>query len=290
VFAILVTLSEATPILTDSAGRFRFTNVRPGRHTLSLSGIGHAPLTTTIGLTSDTTVALTIDVVPIPLDTLAVEARQVRVRGVARDKAADIWLMDAEVVATPDFQARTDPIGRFDLDRAPSGVPLVITVRSFGFLPQTVTLVPSRDTTLVFEMEEDPVVQAMIAEQMTRLDSRLADERYEPLPTLERKDLLKSLNRSGTLFDVLYYELGSAMWRRVACAIIDENQIIADWKFGTMYPDLVHRVEILELPGSSRRLALRIYTRAFVEAMVNGQVEELVDREQALRPVLGRCR
>lgn len=80
------------------------------------------------------------------------------------------------------------------------------------------------------------------------------------------------------------------MWSRVACAIIDENQILAEWKFGMLYPDDVQRVENLELPGARRRLALRIYTRPFVEAMVNGQVDELVDREQALHPVLGRCR
>jgi hypothetical protein len=252
--------------------------------------MGHAPLSASIVLNGDTTVVLEIDVAPIALDTLAVQARQNRVRGVVRDKAADVWLIDAEVLATPDFQARTDQIGRFDLGKVPSGVPVTITVRSFGFLPQTVTLFPSEDTTLVFEMDEDPVVQAMIARQMKRLDERLADKRYTPLPTLERGDLLKNLNRSGTLFDVLYYKLGGAIWMRVACAIIDENQIIADWKFGSLYPDLVHRVEILEIPGPRRRLALRIYTRAFVESMVNGRVGELVDRELALRPVLGRCR
>lgn len=288
VFAILATLSGQVPILTDRAGRFRFDNVRPGTHTLSLSGVGHVPVSMTLEVRSDTTVVLEIDVAPVALDTLTVEARQVGVKGVVRDRAADVWLIDAEVIATPDFQARTDPIGRFNLGKVPSGVPVTMTVRSFGYLPETITLVPSNDTTVVFQLEEDPVAQAMIAEQMKRLDDRLSDRRYSAVPTLEREDLLKGLN--GSVYDVLKYELGSAMYRHVSCVIIDERPRLAPWMYGHIHPDRIHRIEILEIPGGRRRrLLVRMYSRQFVEDMVNGRAQ-LVDRDLAKEFVGGECR
>ena len=280
-------MSSRTPVLTGQDGRFSFSQVQPGRYSLAVQAIGFAPEDLTIVVAADTTVLVALDPAPLQLDTLAVRTRDVTVRGEVREAESDVWLMGAEVFATPDLTTKTDPIGRFKLSRVPSGIPLTVRVQSFGYLPLAVTIVPQRDTTLQVVLSYDPVVQRMIAQQLERIDDRSEGRRYAPLPVLDRDELLKDLN--NPLGTMLQRRLGQRMHGRIACTIIDENPIMASWRFESLLPDEVQRIEITVLPGPTRPLMVRIYTREFIQDMVRGK-GELVRKDLALGRMGAQCR
>lgn len=282
-----VALTGQASRLTDEEGRFRFEDLAPGRYILTVRGIGYTPAVVPVVVSGDTAVVVELDVAPVAMDTLRARAGEVRVRGRVRDPVLDDWLIDAEVFGTPDREDVTDGVGRFDLGDVPAGVPLTVMVRSFGYLPVTVTFEPSRDTTLVFELERDPVAQRMIAVQMERVDRRSEGLRYEPLPVLDRDDLMR--RHSGLILDVLKLRLGTYMYRRIACIVLDEN-LVFRWRLATLHVDRIQRVEVTDfLTLGARALMVRIYTRDFVRKMVEGR-GELVERRYIVKKVNRECR
>lgn len=287
---MVVTIRDRTAV-TDPGGHFRFAAVAPGEHILRVDGIGYFPLEQILTVSSDTTVLIELRVSPVPLPPVVGVARWVRVDGRVREAANGIMMHDVRVFATPDIETRTSRAGRFRLRAVPAGVPLTIRAATFGFLPIVVTLEPQRDTTLEFAMVPDPVVQAMIAAQMERIDERADGHRYSPLPVLERDDLLAY--RNWLVPEIIDWELGPGMSRRVACVVLDEESVedsfILRERYRTLTPLEVHRVEVTDYPGMARALMLRVYTRDFVQRMVNDQVD-LVPAELAMRRWAGRCR
>lgn len=284
---VSVALSARLHELTDSGGSFSFPEVAPGRYTLTVRSIGYAPVDMPLEVSGDTTVVVELDVAPVPIDTLRARAEEVRVRGRVRDPLLDRWLIDADVFAAPDLEDVTDGVGRFDLGDVPAGVPLTIRVESFGYLPATVTFEPTRDTTLAFEMDRDPVAQRMIGQQLEHIDDRLEDRRYEPLPVLDRDELMQ--RHSGLILDVLRLRLGTYWMRRVACIVLDESPIFQR-RIATLHVDRIQRIEVIRLIGYGQvqRLGVRIYTRHFVERMVEGRAE-LVERHWTLKKINKEC-
>ncbi|MGH7468761.1 MAG: carboxypeptidase-like regulatory domain-containing protein [Pseudomonas sp.] len=281
-----VTLHERVRTLTDRNGAFRISNIEPGRVVLSVSAVGYATTEISVVAHADTALRIELAVSPVVIDPLQVQTGFVTVRGVVREKTSNAWLIDVDVLASTGTQTRTNIIGEFKIPRAPIGVPLDIRLENFGYLSIIHTIVPQRDTTLTFALAHDSAMMAIVAALMRRLDERSAGRRYKFLPTLERAQLLEDLNRSGTIADILRYRLGQAMYRRVACVVVDENPIRGR-QFVTMLPDRIQRVEILEIPGMSRRLMVRIYTRAFVQDLL-GKVAALAHRDQVLSMNVGR--
>jgi hypothetical protein len=287
----LVTLEGRTPVVTDRDGWFRFRNVAPGRHRLRVQGFGYQTAEHVLDVATDTLVRIELAVAPVPVPPVVARARQVEVRGVVREAASGLAAEGARVSATVGGATRANRAGRFRLREIPADVPVTVWVQHFGFLPVVVPLEAERDTTLEIALEPDPVAEAMIAAQMERIDRRAEGYRYDPLPVLEREDLLEY--RNWLLHELIAYHLGPGMTRRIGCIVIDEvstqDSRTQAARFSMMTPAEVHRVEVTEYPGARRALMLRVYTRRFVQAMVNDQAQ-LVPRELAMRQWAGRCR
>jgi hypothetical protein len=87
------------------------------------------------------------------------------------------------------------------------------------------------------------------------------------------------------------------MAERIRCTIVDENPILGGWRYQTLLPDEVQRVEITEYTPPMRAgrmtvprgLMVRVYTRAFVQDMVRGKAQ-LIRKEVAMTPMAGLCR
>jgi hypothetical protein len=280
-----VTLADRTGVLSDAAGRFRINNVPAGRYVLSVRALGYAPAELTLIVSRDTTVRVALQVSPVEVDPLQVQARQVRLRGVVRDRVSGLWLIDAEVTAG-DHKDRADPLGRFNLGQFPSGVPVRLQVRSFGYLPVALTMTPERDTSVVVELESDPLMQRMITVQRERIDARSEGRRYGILPVLERAELIKNLDFS--IAEIIQRRLGPVMSKRIACMIVDEKPF--DWRADVLLPDRVERVEFIQYPATMRRtLMVRIYTRNFVRDLIAGH-SELLEKERAITRLPTQCR
>lgn len=287
----LVTLEGRTPVVTDRDGWFRFRNVSPGRQVLRVQGLGYLAAEQVVEVDADTAVRIELEVAPLPLPPVVARARQVDVRGVVREAATGVAASGARISVTTGGETRTSRTGRFRLREIPAEVPVTVWIEHFGFLPAVIPLEAEQDTTLEIALEPDPVAEAMIAVQMERIDRRAEGFRYDPLPVLEREDLLEY--RNWLLYELIGYKLGQGMTRRIGCIVIDEvstqDSRSQAARFSMLTPAQVHRVEVTEYPGAARALMLRVYTRRFVQDLVNDQAE-LVPRELAMRRWAGRCR
>lgn len=244
---------------------------------------------TTLLVVDNMTVELLLDVAPVRLDSLEVRVRETTVRGVVRDKSSGVALMGVDVTASPDRRVTTDGIGRFKFGKLPSGTPFDLSVRMFAYLPVEMNVVPERDTLLIVELAEDPVVARMIAAQIAILDNRSEGRRYRTIPVLDRKELLKYLN--GSIADVVKMKIGRSMHGRIRCVVIDDRpqSAITRQLYFTMLPDEFERVEILEYPGMQRALMVRLYTCEFVQDMVRGRAN-LTTREVVLSNNSSLCK
>ncbi len=118
--------------LTDANGEFRFIEIRAGRYTLAVHGLGYRPDRRSIDLRADTLIAVQLEVAPPHLDSLRVTATTVTVRGIVTDKASGIELIDTEVLIGPATVTFTNAAGRFTARKIPANVPHRVWVRSLG--------------------------------------------------------------------------------------------------------------------------------------------------------------
>ena len=289
VSGIVLTLDDDRATGTDLHGWFRFRGVAPGEYTLRTHGIGYHPTETRVTVSEDTVVHLEVAVSPVPLAPLDVVARTVDVRGEVREAGTGVVVLDARVRHAAGGETETNRRGRFRLRDVPAEIPVPIWVEAFGFLPAATLVEVGSDTTLTFELEPDPVAQAMIQEQMRRLDQRREGFGYEPLPVMERDAILEY--RDHLLESLLEFRLGF-MADRIACVVVNEEPTHESLRARNLLEGLtaldLHRLELVEVPGPSRRLMLRVYTRDFVRDMVLGRAR-LVEQPQAMRGGAGQC-
>lgn len=278
---VTVILEGRSSILTGADGSFRLDGISRGRYTLTISRIGYETTELALPVFADTTVRVELQPAPIPLTPLDVRPVYGSIVGVVREASSGIRLIDADVFTSGGHRAQTNVAGRFALRRVPLGVPLEIDIEFLGYLPARIAFTPERDTTIVVELADDSVALRMIAAQVQRLDDRSAGRRYNVLPVLDRRDLLNESESGGSLADVLRKRLGSALYGRIACVVVDDSPI-RRVQYETMLPDRVERVEILDVPGMRRQFMVRVYTRAFLRDMIRGQAR-LTPRNQVLR-------
>jgi hypothetical protein len=257
--------------LTSQDGDFRFERVATGGYTLHVVAFGHAPVSRFVVLASDTTMTIELEASAIPLDSLTVDLRAVDIEGVVRDPDNDFSLVDIVVLTDQGRSTRTDSHGRFELEGVFEGVPLQIAVRAFGYLPMDSVIDPREDGRYVFELEADPLVQAMVETQVERLAVRASPRFVAGMRNLNRDRLLRYAG-SATVWDVLLFEYGERKLGRLgsrnACILIDEVQ--HEVGPGTrallmhMLPEELERIEFM-FSGTM----LRVYTREFMQQMIS---------------------
>lgn len=131
---------------TDSAGRFRFTGVSRGAHTLETVKIGYFPRITTVSM-GDQGVEALVELAPLPptLDTLRVIASPLSIVGTVFSEGDKRVIHRARVSlqANP-FATESDTAGRFAFDGVPEGA-YVLYVNAPGFLPYMLSLAVPRE-------------------------------------------------------------------------------------------------------------------------------------------------
>jgi hypothetical protein len=249
---------------TSSAGAFRIEGVTPGGHSLRVEALGYAFVDFFLVIRQDTSLTVELDVAPVALDTLAVAAREVDLRGHVKERGSDLSLVRTEVLTNLNRETRTNSGGRFRLRDVPAGVPVLIQIRAFGYYPLDSTIVAEQDTSLVFELAVDTLAQRMIDVEVARLEQRARPFRTAIMPAITRDQLLRS---RGTVLDLLQTRY-SINLDRVRCIVIDERQKYNGLaEFAVILPEEVERIEVLE-----RGAMLRVYTRDFIRTMLGGGI------------------
>ena len=264
---VVVALDGHGAMLTSPDGTFRFEQVEPGGYTLRVVALGYAPRIQFIVVDGDTTVDVPLQIAPLPIDALLVEARPIDIEGRVRDRGRDLSLVNANVLTNQGRATQTDANGRFSLERVLEGLPLLVTVQAFGYLPVDKILLPSEDESYVFDLEPDTVMERMIEVQVLKLEERAAP-RFSGMRPMNRERLLRSAGHS-TLRDVLGVEYHTR-FDRVRCVVIDEVQMLYgfDVWWNTTLVEEVERVEFLAFGPRAQEVMMRIYTRAFIQDMV----------------------
>jgi hypothetical protein len=273
--ATVVLPGQAT-VVSDSEGTFRLPSVTPGRYFLRVAALGYRDQELTVIALRDTTIVVELDPAPVQLDTLAVIARFISVRGEVSEASSGLGLIDVDVELVDIRDVRTDGLGRFRFNRVPAGPDATIVVRGFGYLPIERSFTTSRDTVLTFQLEPDPVVQKMISAQVARIEQRGHGLRSAMLTPIGRAELLRNLN--ATVYDLVQQRYASRT-SRIRCLLIDDVQIkhsgLGIFVRGgpaealrMILPDQVERIEILD-----RDRVMRVYTREFIRKMVAGGVQ-----------------
>jgi hypothetical protein len=274
----VVTLQGHGAELTAVGGLFRFERVAPGAYTLQVDGFGYASESRVLVVDGNTTVSVSLEIAPLPLDSLVVSPRLIEVRGSVRDPTRDLDVVDADIISDPAQGVRTDAHGGFELEDVFAGTPLRIVVQAFGYLPLDTSIVPEADVDLVFHLEPDTVVEHLVAAQVERIEERASPRRSVLMRPMNRERLLRYAGRL-TLADLLEWEYGGSWLKRVECVVIDERQLLGAWEPSSLthiLPEQVERIEFLGHAGAIGRDAgsmLRIYTREFMRAMITRNVE-----------------
>jgi hypothetical protein len=249
---------------TSSTGAFRIEGVTPGGYSLRVEALGYSPSDVFLVIRQDTSLVVELDVAPVALDTLAVDAREIDLRGHVKERGSDLSLVRTEVHTNLNRETRTNTAGRFRLRDLPAGFPILIQIRAFGYYPLDSTVVAEQDTTLTFELVVDSLAQRMIDVEVARLEERARPFRSAIMPAITREQLLRS---RGTVLDVLQSRY-SINLGRVQCIVIDERQRYNGLdEFALILPEEVERIEVLE-----RGAMLRVYTRDFIKTMLGGGI------------------
>lgn len=263
----LIELQGRPPIRARAGGDFRFEDVALGEYTLRVEAFGYATLTQSIVVDGDLSVAVELDVAPFELDSLVVAPERTDAEGQVRDAERGVPLRGAEVRTNQGHQVRTDNAGRFDLE-VWDGTPLLVQVRAFGYFGVDTVVVPEPDSSFVFPLVTDPLVERLIATEIERIKERAGGRRAITMRPLDRDDLLRWDN--ATLLDVLRAEYSNRA-RRVRCVLVDEELLTAGMAGGVLLTTLARDVERIEFLFDGAML--RVYTRDFMRLMLGGGIE-----------------
>jgi hypothetical protein len=248
---------------TSSDGTFRFESVALGGYSLRVGALGYSPVDEFVVIGSDTTLVVELDIAPLDLDTLDVDARRFELRGEVRERGSDQRLAGADVITNVNRETRTSVTGRFRLRDMPAGFPFLLRVRAFGYMPLDSAMIADEDTSVTLDLEVDSLVQRMIDVEVARLEERARPFRTAVMPAIDREELLRRRNR--TVLDVVEFQYGIHL-RRVQCIMIDDEQRFNGLEeLATIFPGELERIEVLE-----RGAMLRIYTREFMKKMLGG--------------------
>ncbi len=264
--AAVVRLDGHGSMLTGEAGRFRFAAVERGDYELQVEAFGYAPRSVLLQVRADVVVSVTTEIAPLDIGALVVQPRELEVRGRVRDPVRDVPLKGAEIITGAGDNTQSNGGGGFEVGGW-EGLELLVRIRAFGYLPIDTVIIPTPGDRHEFDLEPDPVVERMIAEQIGRIERRAGGRRAITLRPMNRDRLLR--RRGMTLYDVLHTDYAHRL--RLGCVVLDEFPLapsIADGILQTIPVEDVERIEFL-----FRGRMLRIYTRDFMRTMIGSQVE-----------------
>jgi hypothetical protein len=167
-----VRLSGSGAYFTDLDGWFRFEDVPPGPHSLTVQALGYRTRSLDLVIAADTILAVELEPDPLPLDSLLVRARTVRVRGNIVDARTGLRVLYAEVTMEPEYPTVGAISGQFTVRDVPVGQPLIILAEALEYFPARVAVTAEVDTTLTIELEPDPVAIRLLERQVERLETR----------------------------------------------------------------------------------------------------------------------
>ena len=255
--------------LTSVAGTFRFDDVEPGEYTLRVDAFGYASDVRQIVVDGAIPVLIPLRVAPLPLDSLVVDAREVDVEGLVRDPLHDLLLVDAEVLTDQRPGTLTDAHGRFKIDNVLEDVPLHVMVRAYGYLRVDSIILPDEDETYIFELQPDPWVEDMIADQIGLIEERPAGLVTVGRQPMDRETLLKYAG-THTLGDAIDFEYFRGV-QGIECVLVDEKLqhfLPLETLLQGILPERLERIEVL-FGGAM----LRVYTREFMQDLFDLVVE-----------------
>jgi hypothetical protein len=261
-----VELSGAPRVLTNRNGLFAISPVRPGRHSLTVTMIGYQRQQLTIDVLRDTTLVIEMAVQAVRVDSLTVRARFVTLRGRVTDAVSSKPIMDAQILAGRERPTLANSMGRFRAHRIPAHQPTMVQVRALGYMPVQLRLSAARDTTIDFALQVDPIGQRMISAQIQRLEDRVTKMPF--LNTAITRTELMERHYNWTAADAIAYEL-RARGRDAICVFLDNVQQQHGLLPLQLYlPDEIERIEFID-----RGTMVRVYTRRYMQRMINGRVQ-----------------
>jgi hypothetical protein len=249
-----VRLSGRPAFITDSDGGFRFTDVAPGAYALTVEAMGYRSRQIPLTVRADTVVRVELEVDPIRLDSLLVEAGTITLRGRVTDAHNGRRIPEARVRAGSLYEISTTAGGAFRVKNLPRGHSFPILVDAYRYLPARISIITEKDTSLAIGLEPDSLGIRLFAAKNLELERRTAPV---PLSVLafDRAYLERSPNRS--VYDVIKWRIGRDF--STQCLFIDEIK-----KFDTGILDSYNAGEIERIEVFERGRMIRVYTQWFV--------------------------
>lgn len=194
-----VQLGDSGRVLTDGTGAFRIHGIRPGRWALTVEALGYRTVRTTLLITGDATGTIEMEPEPIPLDPLAVRPARFDLRGRLLAREAGYAVPFATVRLEGGGETSSNDAGRFRFRGLPRGRHILV-VEGYGRMPVRAAIDLDGDTSVVFQLDVDPIMQHVIEQQIARLDER-ARGAGTRLRVVDRDEILRS--RAATIAEIL---------------------------------------------------------------------------------------
>ncbi len=257
-----VRLSGRAPFITGPDGLFRFPNVTPGRQSLTVEAMGYGPHQRFLMVQSDTTVSVEMEVDPVRLDSLLVEAGTITLRGRVTDGETGRRIPEARVQAGKIQEAITNAGGSFRIRDLPRGHSIPILIYAYRYLPGRLSIITEEDTTLAIKLEPDSLGIRLFAAATRALEIRTA---AVPLSVraLDRDFLERTPSRS--VYDVIKWRNGGSDFS-TSCLFIDEKKQFDTRILESYNASEMERIEMYRgsRMGFRRMAMVRVYTQEFV--------------------------
>lgn len=268
----VLTLDSYGSVLSTLDGSFIFRGVQPGDYTLRVEAFGYGGFERSLTVRGDTVLSLPLDIDPLQLDSLNVEASTLDFDGRVRDPVMDSNLMGVVVRSSQGHEDRTGMHGRFDFDDVYEHVPLRIDVSAFGYLPLDTIFVPDDEERYPFSLVEDPFMKKMVEVQGQKLDDRASQHYYRP--PVNRESMSRFMD-NGSVQNVMEANYPRHILQKIGCFFIDER-LIEDREERTFvlqntFAKELQRIEFYEFPGFGRLFMVRVYTTGFYQRLVGSQ-------------------
>lgn len=258
-----VRLSGHPFFITDSDGRFRFTSVTPGPHTLTVEAMGYRSRQLELVARADTALLVEMEVDPIRLDSLLVEAGTITLQGKVADGATGRGIPGARVHAGRAPEVYTYGDGFFRIKELPRGQSTPVVVEAYRYLPARIAIITDQDTTLTIGLEPDSIGIRLFAGAVHRLEirSRAVGSPVLSLVTLARDHIERSAHFS--VYDMIKSRIGRDF--STSCLFIDEvrtywMEVLDSYQIGE-----IERIEVF-----GRGAMVRVYTQQFVASNLIG--------------------
>lgn len=259
-----IILSGRSPFVSNQKGQFRFEDVPAGIHTLRVQAMGYRFQDVSLTILADTEIVVEMDVDPIRLDSLLVEAGFIDIRGIVVDAETGARIPKARVRAGRAPETFATSRGSFRVKNLPRGYSIPILVDAFKYLPVRIALITDQDTTLTIPMEGDPVSIRFFEHTLNELEIR---SRGVGLSRTQLNRRYVQMTPGHSVYQVLKRRLRGDFSSH--CIFVDETKYPFAEILETFQAGEVERIEIF-----GRGAMIRVYTQDFV-ARQFGRADQL---------------